>query len=157
MVDSCFRVFKLKCFRKSSINALRDSRESIFQSEKNANIFQGDKKPNFATCAIPIDKKLAADNGYDGLELEPGVVLRRHNRFYLRSISSTTTTSNDAMSSDDENYYDDETLDVLYPLPGVNTHERPLIEEANNRPTVDDKNGRVDLFTSPTMALESHR
>jgi hypothetical protein len=149
MVDSCLKVFKLKCFRKSSINTLRDSHDSIFQNDKNANIFHDDKKLNFTTCATPIDKKVATDNGIDGLELEANVVLRRHNRTYLRSIS--TTTGNDVITSDDEDDDDSEILDVLFPLPrsrtsSVNTHERPLIEDANNRPNVDDKNGKVDLF-----------
>lgn len=142
MVDSCFRTFKFKCFRKSTVNSLRDSRESIFQSDKNEKISHDDKKLNFTTCSTPI----ATDNE---LELEHGVVLRRHNRTYLHSIS--TTTSYDAMSSGDEADEVAETLDVLYPLPRVKTHERPLAEEANSRPSVDDKNGKMDLFISPAM------
>lgn len=144
MVDSCFKAFKLKCFRKSSLKSNRDSRESIFQSDKiaiNEDIWR-DKKSHFAssTTSIDNDKKVTPDNGlndleYNGLEAEPDVVLRRHNRSYLRSIS--TTTSNDALSSDDDN---NENLDILYPLPRVNTHERTLIEEAN-RQTVDKNNG----------------
>jgi hypothetical protein len=130
MVDSCFRTFKFKCFRKSSVNSLRDSRESIFQSDKNEKISHDDTK---------VDATLT-DND---LELEHGVVLRRHNRTYLHSIS--TTTSYDAMSSGDEADEVAETLDVLYPLPRVKTHERTLVEEANSRPSVDNKNGKANF------------
>lgn len=48
------------------------------------------------------------------------------------------------MSSDDEI----ETLEILYPLPHVNTHERPLIEEVNNRPIVDANNGKVEIYSN---------
>lgn len=137
MVDSCFKLFKAKCFRKSSLKTLRDSRESIFEDDKiaiNENNSH-DKKYNFAisTTSFDIDIKVKPDNiinemeHQQGLEVEPDVILRRHNRRYLRSVS--TTTSNDAMSSDE----DDENLDVLYPLPRVNTHERSLTEETTRQ------------------------
>lgn len=147
MVDSCFKAFKLRCFRKSSTSTLRDSCESIFQSDKKISIFHDDKKPNFATCSTPIH----ADNNADGLEMEPDVVLRRHNRTYLRSIS--TTTSYDAMTSEDEEN-DNENLDILYPLPRVNTHDRPLIEETNNRLIVVDKIGKVDSLINSAILLK---
>lgn len=95
------------------------------------------KKFDFSTNVTSFDNddkkvkadKLSADNEYQNLlEMEPEVVLRRHNRQYLRSIS--TTTSNDAMSSDDD---DDETLDMLSPLPRVSIHERSLSEEVNRQ------------------------
>ena len=99
MVDSCFKLFKLKCFRKASIKTQRDSRESIFQPDKNAineNIFR-DKKFNFATNnASSFDndyKKVANDNGeseYHSLGAEPEMVLRRHCRLYLLSTSTMT-------------------------------------------------------------------
>lgn len=143
MVDSCFRTIKFKCFRKASIhNSLRDSCESIFQRDKNEKISHDDKKINLTGCVAPT----ATDND---LELEHDVVLRRHNRTYLHSIS--TTTSYDAMSSGDEADEVAETLDVLYPLPRVKTHERTLAEEANSWPSVDDKNGKMDLFISPAI------
>jgi hypothetical protein len=137
MVDSCFRTFKFKCFRKSSASSLRDSYESIFQTDKNEKFSHDDTK---------VDATLT-DND---LELEHGVVLRRHNRTYLHSIS--TTTSYDAMSSGDEADEVAETLDVLYPLPRVKAHERTLVEEANSRPSVDNKNGKANLFVSPAMS-----
>lgn len=149
MVDSCFKVFRVKCFRKSSVKTNRESRESIFQSDKNAindNVLH-DKKNHFdrSTTSIDSDKKVNYERSINdfeyGLEMEPDVVLRRQNRPYLRSIS--TTTSNDAMSSDED---DNENLDILYPLPRVNTHERSLIEEAN-RQTVDKNNGTEERLT----------
>jgi hypothetical protein len=69
---------------------------------------------------------------HDAAEDDPGVVLRRHNRKYLHSVS---TVSNDALSSDDDN----ETLDILFPLPHVNTHERSLVDETKRN----DKNGMI--------------
>lgn len=132
MVDSCFQVFSAKCFRKSPIK----SRNSSFQNDKSAisdNILQDKKYCDDivgSATSIESDKKVKSDNNstdveYYGLEMEPDVPLRRHNRAYLRSIS--TTTSCDAMSSDEED------KDILYPLPRVNTHERSLIEEANRQ------------------------
>ena len=142
MVDSCLKAFKFKCFRKSAVSSMQDSRESVFQSDKSLKAPHNDKTFNFTTCAAPT----VVDND---LELEHGVVLRRHNRTYLHSIS--TTTSYDAMSSGDEADEVGETLDVLYPLPRVKTHERPLAEETNNRPGADDKNGKMDLFINLAM------
>lgn len=159
MVDSCFKAFKLKslkCFRKSSIKTLRDSRESIFQPDKNAineNIYR-DKKFNFATSSAPSldnnDKKIRNDNGeseHHSLEMETetesDVMLRRHHRLYLHSIS--TTTSYDAMSSDGE-FDSEENLDVLYPLPGLNPHEWSLNED-DSQQNVDNKLGKVDFYT----------
>lgn len=142
MVDSCFKLFKAKCFRKSSLKTLRDSRESVFEDDKNERINENilhDKKYNFDVTTTSFDTKIKVkpDNiineseYHQGIEMEPDVILRRHNRRYLRSVS--TTNSNDAMSSDED---EDENLDILYPLPRVNTHERSLTEEAN-RQTVD--------------------
>ena len=141
MVDSCFKLFRSKWYRREC--AIRDSNESIFENEKCA-INSCDKKFNFdintttATVAsIDNAKKVKADR--EVVEAEQvcldveHVVLRRHNRAYLRSIS--TTTSNDAISSDDD-VDDDENLDILYPLPRDNTHERPL-EEGNRQNNVD--------------------
>ena len=147
MVDSCLKAFKFKCFRKSAVVSIQGSHESIFQSDKSLKALDNDKILNFTTCAAPI----AVDND---LELEHGVVFRRHNRTYLHSIS--TTTSYDAMSSGDEADEVGETLDVLYPLPRAKTHERPLAEETNNRPGADDKNGKW-IFYKPCNALENHR
>lgn len=151
MVDSCFKLFKVKCFRKASLKTVRDSRESVFEDEKIAiNEYDShDKKYNFAlsTTSFDIVRKIEPESIINekqnqlGIEVEPDVILRRHNRAYLRSVS--TTTSNDAMSSDED---DDENLDVLYPLPRVNTHERSLTEEST-RQTVDNgmKRGFIDI------------
>lgn len=133
MVDSCFKVFKSNCFRKSSISS---QRSSVFQIDKrpiSENISK-DKKFNTTANATPIDtdKTLSydCDVEYSTFELDPNVILRRHNRFYLRSVSATT--SCDAMSSEED---DNENLDILYPLPRVNTHERALSEESNQQIT----------------------
>lgn len=145
MVDSCFKVFHAKCFRKSSIKTHRDSCDSIFQNDKSAMTnAEQDKKLNFTHShrATPIDsdRKAASDRIiYEG-ELEPDVVLRRHDppyRYLQRSISAAT--SHDATSSDDD---ENENLDVLYPLPYVNTHER-ILEEANRQV---DKNNGMEKF-----------
>lgn len=142
MVDSCFKVFSGKCFRKSPIK----SRNSSFQNDKSAisdNLLQDKKYCDEivgSTTSIEGDKRVKSDNSTDvdyyGLELEPDVTLRRHNRPYLRSIS--TTTSYDAMSSDEED------KDILYPLPRVNTHERSLVDEAHSRQTESIKSGSKD-------------
>lgn len=144
MADSCFELFRVKCFRKSSIT----SRESIFQIDKsviNENVLHDKKSDNFANSLNSIggDKRATSDKRrddieYHGLKSEPDVVLRRHNRFYLRSISATS--SNDALSSDED---DSENLDILFPLPRVNTYERSLSEEAN-RQVVDINNGTAE-------------
>lgn len=141
MVDSCFKMFKTKCFGKSSMQVLRDSRESVFEGDKNSmneSVFR-DKKPNFDTDATSIDnaKRARADCNELDFKIDSGVVLRRHNRCYLRSIS--TTVSTDAMSSDEDD--EDENLDILYPLPYVSPHERALVEEANRQIGVDERNG----------------
>lgn len=141
MVDSCFKIFKTKWFRKSSLQMLRDSRESVFEADKNSmseNILR-DKKHNFDVDATSIDnaKRAKADCSELDWEIDSGVVLRRHNRRYLRSIS--TTVSTDAMTSDEDE--DDENLDVLYPLPYVSPHERTLVEEANRQIGVHKRNG----------------
>lgn len=115
MTDSCFKLFRSKCFRAS----VRDSRESIFEYEKC-------EKPSLDIAAAPIDnKKVRADSEsaeapQQVVETEPAVILRRPNRLYLRSISTVTS-----LSSDDE---DDENLDVLYPLPTPSPHERPALD-----------------------------
>lgn len=123
MSDSCFRLFRSKCFRS---DAPRDSFESIFEYEKCGKASH-DKKTSFDIAATPIDseKKVRADseNGeppQPSVEAEPAVILRRPDRLYLRSISTVTS-----LSSDDD---DDENLDVLYPLPTPSPHERPPLE-----------------------------
>jgi hypothetical protein len=141
MVDSCFKIFKTKWFRKSSLQVLRDSRESVFESDKNLmneNIFR-DKKLNFDVDATSIDnaKRAKVDCSQLDLDFDSRVVLRRHNRCYLRSISSTVST--DAVTSDEDE--DDENLDILYPLPYVSPHERALVEDANRQTGVDNQNG----------------
>jgi hypothetical protein len=158
MSDSCFKIFKAKCFRKTSIRSRRDSCESIFHNDQkaiNEKCFL-DKKNNFADSATSNDndKKVITDNNVDNFdcnygETEPDVVLRRYHRSYLRSTS--TTTSNDALSSDDDD--NEENLDILYPLPRVNTHERPLSEEAN-RQIVDKNNG---MWKYQFLVSRTHR
>lgn len=148
MVDSCFKLFRSKCYRKNSV---LDSRESIYENEKCA-IGADDKKVdyNFDCTATSIDndmKRGQTDSGFGEsehqfMEVEPDVILRRFPRHYLRSVS--TSTSYDAMTSDDD--WDDENLDILYPLPRVNTHERSLSEESNRQTTVDKANGTRVLF-----------
>lgn len=123
MTDSCFKLFRSKCFRSGT--SVRDSCESIFECGKNSR----DKKPTFDITATPIDndvKKVKADSGIGeplpSVEVEPAaVILRRPNRLYLRSISTVTS-----LSSDDDG--DDENLDVLHPLPTPSPHERPPLE-----------------------------
>lgn len=149
MVDSCFKLFRSKCYRKSSVMA--GSRESIYEHEKWANPVH-DKKSDFDISATSIgnttrrakdDNRVSESEQQLCLEVEP-VILRRHPRSYLRSVS--TTTSNDAMSSDDDG--EDEIFDVLYPLPRVNTHERSLTgEESIRQNAVDKANGmRQTIF-----------
>jgi hypothetical protein len=103
------------------------------------NIFSADKKLNFDVDATSIDnaKRAKVDCSQLDLEIAARVVLRRHNRCYLRSISSTVST--DAVTSDEDE--DDENLDILYPLPYVSPHERRLVEEANRKIGVNNQNG----------------
>lgn len=116
MTDSCFKVFRAKCLRKSSLKSLRDSRESFYGNEKSAldETASLDKKINFDTNATSIDnnKRVKPDNitndPEQGMEIEPDVILRRPNRVYHRSVSSY-----DAFSSEEE----EENMDVLAPLP----------------------------------------
>lgn len=140
MVDSCFKIFKAKCFRRAII---AESRESVFEDDKNAT--SDKKQPNFDSSAPSIDnekKGKAEHTEYKSLlDCEPEVILRRHNRRVIRSISETT--SNDAMSSDEEGD-DDENLDILYPLPRVSTHERSLIEEGTRTQLVIDKHNDME-------------
>lgn len=156
MVDSCFKIFRAKCFRKSSLKSLRDSRQSFYEIDKNAinDDISSDKKLNFDTNSTSIDnvKKAKPDNIINELEplqaldeIDPNVTLRHPNRLYLRSIS--TSISNDVLSSEDE---DDENLDVLYPLPHANNHDYSPIEETI-RQIFDDKNNGTEIgfiFTS---------
>ena len=151
MVDSCFKVFRAKCFRKPSLKSLRDSRESFFENDKNAinNSISHDKKIYLDTNSTSIDndKKAKADNAMNELEhqheleIEPQVILRRPNRLYLRSISSNA--SNDVISSDDE---EDENLDVLYPLPHVNNNDYSPTEEAIRKIYVDKNDGEESEY-----------
>lgn len=124
MVDSCFKVFrKTKCLNRKRC----DSYDSYYLNEDKCacgNNNNGGAKISNINNNNDNSNKVVNDlsneivvNDMDHHDSE--VVLRRHNRKYLHSIS---TVSNDAMSSDD----DDETLDILYPLPHVNTHERSL-------------------------------
>ena len=138
MVDSCFKVFrKTKCLNRKRC----DSYDSYYLKEDKCacgNNNGGAKIPNINNNN---DNKVVNDLSselimHDMDHHDSEVVLRRHNRKYLYS---TSTVSNDAMSSDD-----DETLDILYPLPHVNTHERSL----NNSNCTDDikridKNGMI--------------
>lgn len=124
--------FKFKCLRKSPVISQRGSRVSMFQSGQ-------------------IPEKVDLASVESGLELEHGVVLRRP-RTFLRSIS---TTSYDAMSSGDEADEVSETLDILYPVPRVKTHEHAL-EEANCRLGVDEKNGKVTASASDGSHPRDH-
>jgi hypothetical protein len=126
MVDSCFKMFKkVKCFRKASIMTHRNSMDSIFQCDKNDNTLRSSKYSYATTVTsfdkIPCDNSCPNNHDIDNNQEVDQVILRRHHRpTYLRSLSTS-----DAMSSEDE------MLDVLCPLPRVNTHERPLIEATN--------------------------
>lgn len=145
MVDSCFKIFrKSSCLNKNlSKSHHRDSFDSFYSNDKFA-IGSGNKKCNFAANSRDNNEKqpeTSSDNiitdidYHDFVDGEADtVILRRHNRKYLYSVS---TVSNDAMSSDDD---DNETLDILYPLPHVkeNTHERSLVDESKR---ID--NGRI--------------
>lgn len=141
MVDAFFKLCKVNCFGKATPDA--DSNDSVFESADKTAAKLSDQKAINAT-SLDSNRKVRADNStadveYQNLlEMEPEVVLRRHNRQYLRSIS---TTSNDAMSSEED---DDETLDILSPLPRVSTHERSLTEEPN-RQLLDKHNGTDTL------------
>ncbi|KAG5677390.1 hypothetical protein PVAND_007153 [Polypedilum vanderplanki] len=134
MVDSCFKLFrKTKCLNGKSSKLQCDSFESLYLNENN----------NKTSSSVPVSKKYN-DNIITDIEtyhhndmIEDGVILRRHNRKYLTSVS---TVSNDALSSDDD---DNETLDILYPLPHVNTHERSLVDETKYC----DKNDKNPLAT----------
>lgn len=84
--------------------------DSFYMNDsKEVKIYNGNNNNN--------DKAMNDLTIHDTDDQDSVVVLRRHNRKYLHSFS---TVSYDAMSSDDDN----ETLDILYPLPHVNTHER---------------------------------
>lgn len=128
MVDSCFKVFKnARCLRKASLKSQRNSLDSIFNNDKilvTENNLRDKKRENFGTVVNSTDNEKDHRNMEHSVDVEPDVVLRRHNRHYLQSISTTTS---DAMSSDE----DYENLDVLYPLPHVSSHDRSGIEETN--------------------------
>lgn len=136
MVDSCFRLFKSKCFSSSSIKAHRKSYESIQQIDKNVTAESFEEKINFATSGTSIDSFKKAPNDSDIYRIEQDNSFRRP-KPYLRSVSTTS----DAMSSDEEN------LDVLFPLPHSKNHEneRPLIEEGN-QPIVANNGEYVAFF-----------
>lgn len=136
MVDSCFKVFKVNCFGKAS--SIADSSESVLEAnDKTAIKLRDNKQINFTTNATSFDNdrkvkadknNVSADTEYQNLlEMEPEVVLRRHNRQYLRSIS---TTSYEAITSEED---DDETLDILSPLPRDSVHEWSFSEEAHQQ------------------------
>lgn len=157
MVDSCFKVFrKTKCLNKKRC----DSFESFYMNENKCTSENngGAKIYNINSNATNITNNNSSSNNNNEIKTatelpseliindidhhDSEVVLRRHNRKYLHSIS---TVSNDAMSSDD----DDETLDILYPLPHVNTHERSLNNCSNNNnstnnSTADDTKRGID-------------
>lgn len=122
MVDSCFEMFKkVRCCTKPEAKSHKKSEESIFRLENN-----NDKYKHVTTVTSFDSNKCNNntddddDNNYDvdnSLDVEH-VHLRRHPRIaYCRSFSTS-----DALSTDDE------LMDILCPLPRVNTLERPIIE-----------------------------
>lgn len=142
-MDACFKVFrKTKCLDKDSH---RDSVDSFIlnqnsKSEQSSNV---NKSCNFGmtTTTVVSEKRVSSsdniitDIDYDISDIDPDVVLRRHNRKYLYSTS--TISSNYGPSSDEDN---NETLDILYPLPYVNSIERSLLLEETPKRNCD-KNG----------------
>jgi hypothetical protein len=134
MVDSCFKILrKTRCKCLKSLQSHRESIDTFYFTEENK---VHPKKCNFATSVTSVDINLINDIDYHDLDTtdendDSLVVLRPHNRKYHYSVSSTMS----ALSTEDDN----ETLDILYPLPHVNTHERSLIDEIKAL----DKNGMV--------------
>lgn len=133
MVDSCYKMFKrMRCCGKPNVvKAHRKSVESMFQYDKSDNTMQINKKISQNTTVTSFDNnKLPCDNSNDtndddddNNDIESSlkaelVHLRRHRRpAYFRSFSTS-----DAVSADDE------MMDILCPLPRVNTLERPIID-----------------------------
>ena len=138
MVDSCYKMFKrMRCCGKPVVKSHRKSVESMFQYDKSDNTMQINKKISQNTTVTSFDNnKLPCDNSTndnvnndndndddDNNDIENSlkaelVHLRRHRRpAYFRSFSTS-----DAVSTDDE------LMDILCPLPRVNTLERPIIE-----------------------------
>lgn len=123
MVDACFGMFKkVRCCTKSPAKSHKKSEESIFKLENNkykhvttVTSFDNNKLPPYDKCNTDDDDE---NNDVDNsLDVEH-VHLRRHPRIaYCRSFSTS-----DALSTDDE------LMDILCPLPRVNTLERPIIE-----------------------------
>lgn len=132
MVDSCYKMFKrMRCCGKANVvKSHRKSVESMFQYDKSDNTMQINKKISQNTTVTSFDNnKLPCDNSNDtnddddNNDIESSlkaelVDLRRHRRpAYFRSFSTS-----DAVSTDDE------LMDILCPLPRVNTLERPIID-----------------------------
>ena len=115
MVDSCSEMFKrMCCCRKTSVKSHKKSEESIFNHVATVTSFDNNKL-QYDKCNTDDD-----DDNHDidnSLDVEH-VHLRRHPRIdYCRSFSTS-----DAVSTDDE------LMDILCPLPRVNTLERPMID-----------------------------
>ena len=128
MVDSCYKMFKrMCCCGKPVVKSHRKSLESMFQYDKSDNTMQINKKISQNTTVTSFDNnKLPCDNSNDdddNNDIESSlkaelVYLRRHRRpAYFRSFSTS-----DAVSTDDE------LMDILCPLPRVNTLDRPIID-----------------------------
>lgn len=119
MVDSCFEMFKkVRCCTKPPAKSHKKSEESIFRLENN-------NKYKHVTTVASFDNNKCNNTDDDddnndvanSIDVEH-VHLRRHPRIaYCRSFSTS-----DALSTDDE------LMDILCPLPRVNTLERPIIE-----------------------------
>lgn len=132
MVDSCYKMLKrMRCCGKAVVKSHRKSVESMFQYDKSDNTMQINKKFSQNTTVTSFDNnKLPCDNSNDdddddNNDIESSlkaelVHLRRHRRpAYFRSFSTSDAVS---VSTDDE------LMDILCPLPRVNTLERPIID-----------------------------
>lgn len=114
MTDSCFKLFRLKCFRKlsSSSSTLGLEGKSCGRCAGGGECHGSCTKDNKPPPTSPSSTTLI-DNGKKTtttVECEP----QRHRHAYLfRSISETTTQTITSESDDDD---DDEHDDVLYPL-----------------------------------------
>ena len=123
MVDSCFEMFKkVRCCTKPTAKSHTKSEESIFKLENNNKHKHVTTVTSFDNNKLPYDKCNTDDddenNDIDNSIDVEHVHLRRHPRIaYCRSFSTS-----DALSTDDE------LMDILCPLPRVNTLERPIIE-----------------------------